>query len=110
MAPTYATDTILLGVTGQVNRGEKVPETYITFDGTTEDTDFARLEELGLVSDKPVKDEVAADPDAPAEAPNLSELKVPQLKALASERGVEVKGSGKRGAVIKLDLVNALSD
>jgi pyruvate/2-oxoglutarate dehydrogenase complex dihydrolipoamide acyltransferase (E2) component len=51
-----------------------------------------------------------ADPQA-ASAPteDLASKSVPELQALADERGIEVEGTGKDGNVLKDDLVKALS-
>lgn len=46
----------------------------------------------------------------PAGAPlDYQEMTVPDLEALAEERGIEVSGTGANGGVLKEDLVNALN-
>jgi hypothetical protein len=48
----YALDTILSGRAGEIHRGEEVPATFVDMNDDEHPTDFARLEDLGLVSDK----------------------------------------------------------
>lgn len=120
----YATDTILLGLHGEIKRGQEVPETYTNSVGGEDDTDFDRLEELGLIStDKP---EDAPEPDAdeevhvesnsddtdPEDAPepvNYSKLNHDQLEAEAKQRGLDVQRTdGSDGAIRNADYVAAL--
>jgi hypothetical protein len=105
----YAQGTILLGRSGPIEAGEEVPASFLNDPGEEEDTDFARLEELGLVGDKPPAEGEASDIEID-ESANLEELTVAQLTALAAEREVDVEGTGSGGRVLKADLVTALSD
>jgi len=45
-----ATDTILLGLHGEIHAGETIPSTYVDSVGETQDTDFDRLSDLGLLA------------------------------------------------------------
>jgi hypothetical protein len=60
--PRLALDTFLLGGHGELHAGDEVPESWNVGGGEEFPTDFARLEELGLV--KPVKGKAkASEPD-----------------------------------------------
>ena len=48
-----ALDHLLLGNHGEIQPGQEIPATFNVGGGPEQDTDFARLEDLGLV--EPVK-------------------------------------------------------
>jgi hypothetical protein len=48
-----AKDTLILGRLGEIHAGQEIPAKYTDPEGNEQPTDFARLEELGLVEKKP---------------------------------------------------------
>jgi hypothetical protein len=102
-----ARDSILLGRHGEIPAGDEIPETFVNSAGETEDTDFERLEQLGLIADEPdANDEPEPEPEP--EADPYDGLLKADLEQLVDERGLEVTGTGADGAVKVDDLLAAL--
>lgn len=74
-----------------------------------EDAKAERLVKLG-VAEFADKDEVVQAAKESSTKENLDELTVSELKKIAKEKGVEVVGSGAKGAVTKVDLLEALAE
>jgi hypothetical protein len=101
-----ARDSILLGRHGEIPAGDEIPETFVNSAGETEDTDFERLEQLGLIAnDEP---EPEPEPEREPEADPYDGLLKADLEQLVDERDLEVTGTGADGAVKVDDLLAAL--
>lgn len=84
-----------------------------------EDAKAERLVELGVAeyTDEEVEEvaevveaEDVEQDDTQADEKSLDEMTVSELKEIAKEKGVEVVGSGAKGAVTKVDLIEALAE
>jgi hypothetical protein len=105
--PRIAQGTICLGINGEVQAGEEVPETFINSLGKEEDTDFDRLEDLGLIGDEApelpesdVEDELEEVTEAPVveakPAPAPKAAKKPAPKKPAAKKAAAKKPAAKR--------------
>jgi len=105
----------------------EVKKGVVIFDGTSfrkgeelelEDAKAERLVKLGVAeyTDEEVE-EVAevveaeeVKDDTQADEKSLDEMTVDELKKIAKDKGIEVEGTGAKGAVTKVDLLEALAE
>lgn len=81
-----------------------------------EDAKAERLVELGVAeyTDEEVEEVVEAEDveqdDTQVDEKSLDEMTVDELKKIAKDRVIEVEGTGAKGAVTKVDLIEALAE